>query len=691
MKIERKTGIALPLGALRTDDSPVIGEYTAITDFVAFSKKCGIKIVQLLPVLDTGVHSSPYSSLSAFALHPIYINVSKATAFQIVIESDAEAAKIYKEFLSLKNDSRFDYKKILFLKESLLKKIFRRLAYSSIPEIPDKCDLFHSFISQFSDWLPEYCVFKTLKELNAQKSWKEWEEKYRSLSKDEIRALWDNEELRELNFFYAWEQLIAFRQFSEAVAETRKMGVSLKGDIPILLNEDSCAVWARSDIFVKHGRAGSPPDGDNPTGQNWGFPIYDWKAQKKDDFAWWKRRLSVSERFFDAYRLDHLPGFFRFWTIKEEDKTAELGINLPNSPITAKMLSASGFSQERVKWLSEPHIPTADFFRLTGNIDKAHEILELCCNRIGHEELWNFKKSVKGNKTLLSLDLSKFNLDMQIQKEIILLLDFWWKNRALIEIRRDAFVPSNNFRNSRAWETLSFEEKEKLLTLFEQSWKKQNAEQEKQARTIFSSIIPFSKMIPCGENLGAYPPSLPSVMKDFGILSLNVVRWTRKWHEKYQPFVPLDLHEKRSVVTTSVHDSSTIRAWWENEKESVRAFVRDFLNEESNEKMRNAETLLLETPLSEQTFSPEIAEKIIAKCAKTNGDWFIPPLQDWLYLDKKYYATNPDDERINIPGTVSDFNWTWRLPATVSSLSSNEKLCSKIKKIATIHDSCEAD
>lgn len=716
MDIPKKTGVAVPLGALRTDDSPVVGEYTALPEFAAFARSAGLSVVQLLPVLDSGTHSSPYSSLSAFALHPLYINVSRVTGFDLVMESDHDFARTYGELMSHRDDERFDYRAVLSLKEELLRRIFRRIAHSSIPGIPDKCERFHAFISEMSAWLPEYCVFKTLKEEHAQAGWRSWRRQFRSMTVEQVQALWDDDSRRESTFFYAWEQMMAFRQFSEAAEEVRAMGVTLKGDLPILLNEDSCDVWSHPSLFCRGGMAGSPPDGDNPSGQTWGFPLYDWRAQAEDGYSWWKRRLSVAARFFGAYRLDHIPGFFRFWSIGTGERSADLGVSEPNSPITSSALAKAGFSRERIRWLSEPHIPTNDVFRLTGSLDRAHEILSLCCDRIGHEELWNFSRSVTGESDILSLDLGRFGLDAQIQREMAALLVRWWKDRTLIEVRRGSFVPSCKFRETRAWRSLSEREQAALFALFEQSWARQDEMQGAQARAIFSELIPSSGMVPCGEDLGALPAELPAVMDEFGILGLKVVRWCRRWGERDQPFEDLSRLRGRSVVVTSVHDSTTLRAWWNSDKPAVRAFVRDVLD-------GGGPVGADEMPLAERGFAPDIAERVLSACARNSGAWFVNPLQDWLALDAQFYPEPEEDgfptgggdqdkkivqalesanggppapvrrrrddsyfDRVNVPGTVSDRNWTWRMPVPVSRLASNGSLCGKIRAVAEIHD-----
>ena len=80
-------------------------------------------------------------------------------------------------------------------------------------------------------------------------------------------------------------------------------------------------------------------------------------------------------------------------------------------------------------------------------------------------------------------------------------------------------------------------------------------------------------------------------------------------------------------------------------------------------------------------FSPEIAEAILTECAKSASLWYINPLQDYLYMNKKYWLENAQEERINVPGTVNKFNWTYRLPVSLEELAEDKDLIQKIQKI----------
>jgi 4-alpha-glucanotransferase len=197
-------------------------------------------------------------------------------------------------------------------------------------------------------------------------------------------------------------------------------------------------------------------------------------------------------------------------------------------------------------------------------------------------------------------------------------------------------------------------------------------------------------MIPCGEDLGVSIECVPKTMEAHKILGLRVVRWCREWSKPGQPYVPFAAYTPLSVTTTSVHDSSTIREWWETEKESVKAFILqngDAFGIETGAKDGPLFTASKEeiepkaTAIALSDFTPEIAESILKASSTSASQWFIPPLQDFLYMSKNLWLEKASDERINIPGTVTAFNWTYRLPCTVEELCANNDLINKIKRI----------
>lgn len=673
--MKKRTGIVVPLSALYTKDCPSCGDFLALKDLADFCKKAGFSIVQLLPVNDTGTQSSPYSGLSAFALHPLFIRINALPEFAAAMKGNKAFATAYKAFeKEFGYKKRFDYDAVLGEKTKLLHLLFNYIEKKNSKDEAEANKL-NKELAKFvrsNQWIIPYAVFKNIKDENMQASWKSWDESIQQLSYDQIKLKWQNKAKKSSHDFFVWCQLRASEQFKEGAESLRAKKIILKGDIPILMNEDSVDCWTYPEFFRQELRAGSPPDGGNPMGQNWGFPTYDWDRLEADEFTWWKDRIKTSAQYYDAFRIDHILGFFRIWASKENETTAYLGHTIPYADFTRKTLNELGFDDDRIKWISEPHIPTGTIESITWNHDEATAVLEKVCDRVKTEELWTFKKEIDGDKEIYAMN---FFEDEGKNNAVKNALAEKWRDRSLIQIKKDRFIKVYAFENSTAWKTLSGEEQEKLRKLFEEIEVKENKLWEKQATTTLSAIVHASDMIPCAEDLGVNLPVMPEVLKKLDILSLKVIRWTRQWDKPGQPYIPFTDYPELSVATTSVHDSSTLRQWWNQEKDSVWAFINSVECENK--------------PDGNSAFTPEIAEFILRSLASCKSALLINPLQDYLFLEHSFYLENEDDERINIPGSVNTFNWTYRIPVTIEEMSGNKGLLNKIKTIVETHDGQE--
>lgn len=676
----RMTGISIPLGAIATKKNTVIGEFSVLPDFAKFCKNAGIEVIQLLPVNDTGTQSSPYSGLSAFALHPIYVDLKALPEFEAIYSSDKKFAKKYDSFVKenpYDGKSRYKYDAILNKKDELLREIYKTTEIAKTGEATEELS---KWIKK-NPWIVNYAVYKNLKYKYMQASWKSWDEKDKNLSEKEIKSRWTKKSEQKENLFYAWTQMRANEQFKKASDAVKKSGILLKGDMPILMNEDSCDAWALPNIFNQNLRAGSPVDGENPSGQNWGFPTYNWKYLKENDYSWWKDRLKNAEQYYSAYRLDHILGFFRIWAIPTRDTTAVLGHTDPYVPIKRDEFHNAGFADDRIRWLSQPHIPTGAVENITWNHESATKIMEKFCDRIGNEELWLFKESVQGDKDIYESDLSAF-CQGDAEGRVKDILARFWKDRAFIEITENNFVPLWTHPETTAWKSLSLDEQNRLNQLIDNAERKENELWETQSDEILSALTNSVNMIPCGEDLGANLSCLPGVMAKNKILSLRVYRWSRKWNEKpEQPYVPFAELPKLSVCTSSVHDSSTLRQWWSEDKNGVSLFVKTYPKFFGIEDWDNE----AKNRVAEEPYSPEKGLAFLTALASANSDFCIHPFQDFLSTDKKYWLEKEDDERINIPGTVSEFNWTYRIPCLLEEIAKDENLIANIKKIADSH------
>lgn len=667
--LKKMTGVAIPLGALYTKESPMIGEFPSLKKFAAFCKSAGLKIIQLLPVNDTGTQSSPYSGLSAFALHPIYVCVKDLPEFSALCKSDKDFKAAYDSFVKEHPyKGRYDYQKILDKKIALLMRLYQTTDAAATGK-PDAA--LASWIKK-NDWIKAYAVYKNLKWKYMQATWKAWKKEDQVPGMEEIERRWSDKNLKKDQLFYAWLQMRAAEQFAEAAAAVKKAGIILKGDMPIMMNEDSADAWAHPEFFDHSLRAGSPVDGQNPAGQNWGFPTYNWKNLKAAGYSWWTDRLQSAQQYYQAYRLDHILGFFRIWAIPERETTALLGRSEPGSPIARAELEEAGFTKERIKWLSEPHVPTGDVDYFTWNHDASTKILETLAEKLPNEELWTFKSAVKGDKDIYEANFKGLCQDDAEQK-IKDALAKKWRDRTLREIKKDKFIALWTYQDTYPWSTLNGEEKQKLQALVDSHRAKEEGLWKKQASDILKDLTASVEMVPCGEDLGVNLSAVPEVMGKNKILRLNVVRWSRDWGTQGSPYVPFEKYPELSVTTTSVHDSSTIRQWWNEEKESAAAFFNANKN------------IFTENAIDQNNFcdfTEKTARAVLQAAASSASLWAIHPLQDFLYLQKKYWLVDAKDERVNIPGEVSEFNWTYRMPASVEDLSADKSLLEEINFLA---------
>ena len=659
----RLTGVVVPVGALRGKGSMGVGEFPDLADFAELCKKMGLGLIQLLPVNDSGYESSPYSSLTAFGLHPLYLRIEDLEEF---CQAGAAVKKKIAEYgADFEKNARFSHHQVLRAKLEILREIYA----ANKAEIAKKAaadGTLGRWIAA-NAWVKEYAVYRRLKEANGGKSWRDWPG-YRDVSPQDLEGLWGNEKFREDHLFWVWVQEALDVQFGKAAKTVKELGLLLEGDIPILMNEDSCDVWAHPEIFGQDFSAGAPPDMYSPEGQNWGFPIYNWEAQAKDDYAWWRRRLEAAEKYYQAYRIDHVLGFFRIWASSRGDYSAALGRYIPYSPVTLRDLKALDFDKGRVRWVSRPHIPTGEVWDALRNnwggafqeadiAAEAEKVFARALNRIGEEELWLFKDSIKGEKDLDALGFHPAARAYLVQA---------WHNRLFLEYEKDRFFPVWYFRNSRAYLSLLEEERQNLEALLEKKRLDSEKTWEAQGEKLLSVLASASSMLPCAEDLGAVPGCVPKTLAKLGILGLRVVRWHRAWEQEGQPYIPFEDYPELSVCTPAVHDSSTVREWWE--READQGLFSGFLG----------------VPSLPRIYNPGSAKLILSKTASAASRFRVFQIQDLLHLSNKWYAEDPASERINVPGTGNEFNWTYRIPGPIDKIEKDEELVTAVRELSTV-------
>lgn len=297
-------GIAIPLFSIHSANSFGIGEYTDLPMLIDWSANIGLNIIQLLPLNDTELGVSPYSAITAFALHPIYIGLQQLPH---VYDHPVLREEI-KALPKFSYATQVDYPRVRENKERFLKKYFEYFG----PQIINS-EEYEKFYKAAQYWLKEYAVFKILKRRHHWMSWEIWPEKESNPTAEKIDEV-AKEEKDEFNWF-CFLQFLCDKQLREAKEYAAKKKVYIKGDIPILINRDSADVWVHRDHFDLSSSAGAPPDMFTEMGQNWGFPLYQWKTIADQNYHWWVERLKWASRYYNIYRIDHIVGFFRIWAI----------------------------------------------------------------------------------------------------------------------------------------------------------------------------------------------------------------------------------------------------------------------------------------------------------------------------------------------------------------------------------------
>jgi len=629
-----QTGVVVPLFSLRSKESIGIGEFLDLIPFAQWAKNCGLDLIQLLPVNDTGEESSPYSARTAFALNPVYIRLQEISGAAEILGDEPE--KQNKKFAK---HPRIPYVEVVRYKRKALREIFDKQK----PEIL-KNEQFKNWTEQ-NEWLLPYAQFCSLKAMNDEAPWKEWQKKDKIKTSDIL--------------FQKWMQWVAEEQFLRAVAEINKLGVRLKGDIPILINEDSADVWHYPQFFSLDNRAGAPPDMFCYSGQNWAFPTYRWDNLEKENFSWWRARVKHAEKFYHAYRIDHVLGFFRIWVVPEQEYTGILGHFVPSVPIYTDELCNIGIPRETVRYLTSPNFGEEQLGNWFGNVTERvkHAYFEPLQGSPGRYLL---RKEYQSERAIMALEEEQFIKDE--------LLNAYWNRIFVPSSSDDVLWPYWYWYNAPVLYTLPEHEVNLIKDVMKNNEAKQEGLWGENGRKLLSVLSKEADMLVCAEDLGAVPNCVPGILEDLDILALRVERWTREWKQEGNPYIPLDKYPRLSVCTTSNHDSSTILGLW-----SEHDFDRDLYWKHLGQSSRVPAVL-----------AAEHVKLMIENIFSANSLLAILPLQDLMALSQKFIPENPEEDRVNVPGTIGAQNWSWRMPCLLEELLSEGELNDNIAKLAGI-------
>ena len=648
----RGTGVAIPVFSLRTKRGLGVGEFTDIQALVDWAETTGIKMIQLLPVNDTtSTHSKldsyPYAAISAYALHPLYGSIEEIAG--------KKHASIIKEILASKHALNslegVDYEAVMELKWEAYS-----LLYHAMSEETFEAKDYSSFFAQNRHWLVPYAAYSYLRDKFGTPDAAKWG-RYSQFNEQLIKELCEpgtkHFDAIALHFFIQYHLHL---QLKAAHDYANKKGLILKGDIAIGVHRHGADTWTQPELYHLDKQAGAPPDDFAIKGQNWGFPTYNWETMKADGFGWWKSRFEQMSHYFDAFRIDHILGFFRIWSIPEHATDGIMGRFVPAIPVYRDEFERRGILLDEFRFC-KPFINDQILWEVANGIeDQAKHFLDHFSNgTYRFKETFDTQKKIEAYFSQLDQDDANIHLKdilMSLHSNVLL-----WKD----ENNAQAFHFRFNIANTLSFKHLDQTVQHKLLELYNDYYfHRQEHIWRKEAMDKLPSLKYCTDMLICGEDLGLVPGCVPDVMSNLGFLSMEVQRMPKKSHSSF--FDPASA-PYLSVVTPSTHDMSTIREWWlEN-----HAYTQRFYNEQ-----------LWQHGPAPQEASTHIVNAIVLQHLASPAMWSVFQLQDLMAMSEDLRTENPYSERINIPGDSKHY-WRYRMPVNLEDLMNHINFNEQLK------------
>jgi len=683
-------GVAVPVFSLRSQKSWGVGEFADMYLLVDWAKSVGLKLIQLLPINDTtATHtwtdSYPYSAVSAFALHPIYLNVE-----QLAGEKHAAiVTPFFKRRKELNALEAVDYEGVLQIKWDIIRQLYD---LQKADWLKDKSWL--EYYESNKHWLAPYAAFCWLRDMNGTADFNQWSsyKKYKAADVEKLLAPTSKQfDQIAIHLFVQWHLHL---QLKAAADYAHAHGIALKGDIPIGIYRYSCDAWVAPELYKMDKQAGAPPDDFAEKGQNWGFPTYNWERMKQDGFAWWRQRFEQMSLYFNAFRIDHILGFFRIWSIPLDAVEGILGQFVPAIPVSEKEFhdAGIGFDYDRFckSYITEPVVReifgaeanwVGEHCLKPGNGDR-YDLLPAFDTQRKVEAWFNGQKPSEQNErrrdglyNLIS-NVILFSAAPSSTPPPTPPL----KGRGVRVADSTSPLPFRggvgggvdegtgyHFRfgieKTTSFQHLPDDVKEPLKALYvNYFYRRQDDFWKKVAMEKLPDLKRSTNMLICGEDLGMVPHCMPDVMKELGILSLEIQRMPKAtgatfFHPKDAPYL--------SVVTPSTHDMSTIRGWWEENRELSQRFFNEMLGYEGT---------------APWFCEPWLNRAVIAQHFHSPAMWSIFQLQDLLGSDEKLRRENPNDERINVPANPKHY-WQYRVHIALEDLMNAEGFNGDVRKL----------
>ena len=647
-------GTLVPVFSLRSKKSAGIGDFGDLKSMIDLVAKTGQKVLQLLPINDTTIthtwtDSYPYSCISVFAIHPQYADLQALPELEDA-KARAEAEKTRAELNAL---PQIDYEKVNDFKITYLHQIFNQEGEKMM-----KSAEYQAFFQETEQWLVPYAQYSCLRDKYGTADFSKWPD-HNAWDEKDRKALANprTKAYKEVEFFY-FVQFVLNTQMKAAHEHAMAKGVILKGDIPIGVNRFGCDVWTEPKYFNLDGQAGAPPDDFSVNGQNWGFPTYNWYEMLKDDCQWWTRRFQNMSKFFDAYRIDHVLGFFRIWEIPIDSVHGLLGQFAPALGMTADEIRSYGlnFQQDR---FTRPFITDWVLDRVFH--ERADEVKQKYLDRLD-DERYQLKEEVD-----TQIKVEALFEGVTDEKEI------WLRDGLYALISDVLFVrdhrnpglyhPRISAQFDFIFESLYDNDKAAFNRLYnDYFYRRNNQFWYEEAMKKLPKLVQATRMLVCAEDLGMVPDCVPWVMNELKMLGLELQSMPKDPSVK---FGHLSRNPYRSVCTISSHDMPTLRQWWDEDIQRTQEYYN---------------TMLYRQGPAPHPLPGWLAQDIISRHLTSPSMLCILSIQDWLAINEHLRLPDANAERINIPANPKHY-WRYRMHLSIEDLAANKEFMDSVTEL----------
>ena len=650
----RAAGVAVPVFSLRSEHSFGVGDFGDLRRFVDWAVMTGMKVIQLLPVNDTTTdghwHDSyPYNIVSAFALHPHYVDLEAAGQ----LKSKARMTQFLRRRQELNALPYSDYEAVDRVKKEYLQELFDEQGARVMAS-----DDFKDFVSRNEYWLKAYAEAMST-----------------STGTITVNGQWSTS-------FACYLQYLLHTQLKAAADYAREKGVVLKGDLPIGVNRDSFETRQHPEFFNLDSQAGAPPDDFSQQGQNWGFPTYNWngningnvngndngngkrsmvngqwKAHGRMDLVdWFRLRFKHLSQYFDALRIDHVLAFFRIWEIPVDAISGLLGHFSPALPLSVQEIGYFGLSF-RKELFTRPFINDRIVDRLFGI--HAQYVRDNCLVRRAYG-LYGLKPEYSTQRQVDAHFAGRRDENsLWIRDGLMRLIS----NVLFVEDAHqpDMYHPRIGAIGAPVFEALSAEDKDAFMRLYNNYfYQRHDFFWGQHALRRLPAVLKGCRMLVCAEDLGMLPECVEPVLDQLRILTLEVQQLPK---QQGFEFAHLEANPIRSVATITTHDMAPLRLWWQENAERRQHYYVTMLQKEGR---------------APEQLPAHLAEEIIARHLYCPSMLCILQLQDWLAMNSELRRKHAQDERINVPSDPYN-RWQYRMHLTIEQLLQATKYNDKVR------------